>query len=115
MDWSRSPVRIPTVPGKLQKVEEILGGVLEKLDKIPFEQIGADLNKALVDLDDTLVSARGTLDNANRLVEPNSVLGQELEATLQEVSGAARAVRLLADYLERHPEALIKGKTEERE
>jgi hypothetical protein len=29
------------------------------------------------------------------------------------VSGAARALRLLADYLERHPEALIRGKTEE--
>jgi paraquat-inducible protein B len=29
---------------------------------------------------------------------------------MQEVSGAARAVRVLAEYLERHPEALIQGK-----
>jgi paraquat-inducible protein B len=31
--------------------------------------------------------------------------------TLQEVSRAARSVRVLADYLERHPESLIRGKT----
>jgi len=35
---------------------------------------------------------------------------QQLDATLQEVSRAARSVRLLTDYLERHPEALIRGK-----
>ena len=83
-------------------------------------QIGDDLQKAIVELDRTLVSARGTLDsgrgtldNANKLIEPNSVLGAELGNTLQEVSRAARSVRVLADYLERHPEALIRGKTGE--
>ena len=50
---------------------------------------------------------------ASRLIEPNSVLGTELGNTLQEVSRAARSVRILADYLERHPEALIRGKTGE--
>ena len=34
----------------------------------------------------------------------------ELVKTLKEVSAAARSVRNLADYLERHPEALIRGK-----
>jgi paraquat-inducible protein B len=77
---------------------------------IPFQTIGVDLRKAIVELDRTLVSARGTLDNANTMVAPNSVLGEQLESTLQEVSGAARSLRLLADYLERHPEALIRGK-----
>ena len=59
------------------------------------------------------MSARGTFDDASALIEPNSVLGQQLDSTLQEVGGAARALRLLADYLERHPEALIRGKTGE--
>ena len=58
----------------------------------------------------TLVSARGTIDNANNFVEPNSVQSQELDSTLQEVSGAARSLRVLADYLQRHPEALLRGK-----
>ena len=56
------------------------------------------------------MSARGTIDNANNFVEPNSVQSQQLDNTLREVSRAARSMRVLADYLERHPEALLRGK-----
>ncbi|HEY6418110.1 MAG TPA: hypothetical protein VIX59_03820 [Candidatus Binataceae bacterium] len=58
----------------------------------------------------SLVTARGTFDNANNIVEPNSVQSQQIGNTLQEVSRAARSLRVLADYLERHPEALLRGK-----
>src|SRR5262245_23841592 len=113
VDWAQEPVHLPTMPGELQALEASVVNIIKKLDEIPFKGIGVDLRKAIVELDRTLVSARGTLDNANAYVEPNSVLGQQLDSTLQEVSGAARALRLLADYLERHPEALIRGKTGE--
>ena len=33
-----------------------------------------------------------------------------LDNTLSEISGAARSIRVFADYLERHPEALLRGK-----
>ena len=68
---------------------------------------------AMVSAQGAMVSARGTIDNANRFVEPNSVQSQELDSALQEVSRAARSIRVLADYLERHPEALVRGKTGE--
>jgi paraquat-inducible protein B len=120
VDWSQKPVQLPTMPGELQAIEASAVGIVKKLNEIQYKQIGDDLQKALGELDKTLVSARGaldsgrgTLDNANKLVEPNSVLGAELGNTLQEVSRAARSVRVLADYLERHPEALIRGKTGE--
>ncbi len=58
-------------------------------------------------------SARTTFDNAGKLVAPDSTLDTELDNALQEVSRAARGLRVLADYLERHPEALIRGKTGE--
>ena len=61
-------------------------------------------------LDQTLAGARTTLGNANTLVAPDSVLGAQLGSTLDEVSRAARGLRELTDYLERHPEALIRGK-----
>ena len=47
------------------------------------------------------------------MLAPNSVLDAQLGSMLQEMGGAARAMRVLADYLERHPEALIRGKTGE--
>ena len=118
IDWSHKPLELPTMPGQLEAIEASVVNIIKKLDQVPIKGIGDDLQKAIVELNRTLVSARGaidsgrgTLDNANKLVEPNSVLGAELGNTLQEVSRAARSVRVLADYLERHPEALIRGKT----
>jgi paraquat-inducible protein B len=134
VDWSQTPVRLPTIPGELEELEASVGNIIKKVDQMPLKAIGDNLRKDLADLDLTLgsarstletargalgsaqgamVSARGTLDNANRIVEPNSVQAQQLDSTLQEVSRAARSIRVLADYLERHPEALVRGKTGE--
>jgi len=113
LDWSQSPAELPVIPGQLQAIEADVINVIKKLDQIPFKDIGEDLRKAIVELDRTLVSARGALDSANKLIQPDSVLDAELGNTLQEVSRAARSLRVLADYLERHPEALLRGKTGE--
>ena len=124
VDWSQKPARLPTTPGQLEATEAKLTNIIDKLDKLPLEQIGNRLNTTIADLDttvrtanttlstatQTLVSARGTIENANNFVEPNSVQSQQLESTLLEVSRAARSMRVLADFLERHPEALLRGK-----
>ncbi len=41
---------------------------------------------------------------------PNSTLYTQLNELLSQLADAAQSIRLLADYLERHPEALISGK-----
>ena len=117
VDWSQKPVRLPTTPGQLEATEATVENIINKVDKMPLQEIGYNLNKAIASLDLTLVSARGAIDstnslvrNANHLVAPDSTQAQKLDNTLQEVSRAARAVRVLADYLSRHPEALIRGK-----
>ena len=131
VDWSQNPPQLPTTPGQLEAVEASVGNIIKKLNKMPLQQIGDNLNQSLANLDLTLVSARGTLhtanttlnsastalnhastalNNANSLVEPNSAQIEEVDQTLQEVSRAARSLRVLADYLEQHPEALIRGK-----
>jgi paraquat-inducible protein B len=124
VDWSQQPVRLPTIPGQLQATEETVENILKKVDKMPLQEIGDNLNKAITNLNltlesarGTMVSARGALDstnrlvgNANHLVAPGSIQAQELDTTLQAVAGAASSVRVLADYLERHPETLIRGK-----
>src|SRR5262249_51493854 len=116
----QKPAQLPTVPGQLQAIESRLVSIIDKVDEMPLKEIGVDLQKSLAELDRTLVSARaaidtgrGTLDYANKLIEPNSVLGEQLGSTLQEVSRAAQSIRVLADYLERHPESLIRGKSGE--
>jgi paraquat-inducible protein B len=117
VDWSRKPVRLPTIPGQLEATEASIENVIKKINQMPLQRIGDNLAKSLGDLDLTLVTARGTLSsaqgtltNAGNLTGPNSAQLQQLDATLQEVSRAARSVRVLADYLERHPESLIRGK-----
>ena len=92
-------------------IEASLTGILKKIEGLPLEGVVADLRKTLAGADQALASARGTLDNASKMIAPSSGLSGEISGTLQEVSRAARSVRVLADYLERNPETLIRGKT----
>lgn len=59
-----------------------------------------------ISLDKTLVSVRKSLEVA----DPNSPAGVNMNSALKELAAAARSIRVLADYLEQHPEALVKGK-----
>jgi len=44
------------------------------------------------------------------MTAPGSPVRYELVNALKELAGAMRSMRVLADYLERHPEALVQGK-----
>jgi len=113
LDWSQNPVQLPTKSGQLEGVEDSVAALLKNLDQ------------TITNLDMTVTGARGTLTNvdklmtstdklmgnANNLIAPDSALNAELNNVLLQGGDAARALRVLADYLERHPEALIRGKT----
>jgi paraquat-inducible protein B len=62
----------------------------------------ANLRRAAADLD-------ATAGSANRLVS-GTATQNGLADTVQEITETARAVRSLADYLDRHPDALIRGR-----
>jgi len=113
VDWSQKPARLPTVPGEIEQIEASIVNIVKKLDKVPLQDIGDEAKNALVDLRGTLASASRTLDTADKTIAPNSALSDNLSETLGEVSRAARAIRVLADYLERHPESLLRGKSGE--
>jgi paraquat-inducible protein B len=57
-----------------------------------------------------LVQAQSTLASADGLVGVNSPARYDLNVLLKELTGAARSIRGSADYLGRHPEALLRGK-----
>ncbi|MGA9853875.1 MAG: mammalian cell entry protein, partial [Gammaproteobacteria bacterium] len=113
VDWSQTPVRIATVPGSLEGIDINLSEIIAKLNKLPYQQIGGDLQKTLVNLNQTLVSAKAALDHADTMLKSNTGIDRQLINTLQEIDRAAKSLRVLSDYLERHPEALIRGKPEE--
>ncbi len=54
--------------------------------------------------------AQATLKSVEGSAGDDSVLLYELTNTLEELSAASRAIRLLADYLNQHPESLLRGK-----
>jgi paraquat-inducible protein B len=51
-----------------------------------------------------------TMTAARVILSPDSPLMVELENTLKEISAMSRSIRQLANYLDQHPEALIRGK-----
>jgi paraquat-inducible protein B len=74
-----------------------------------------EVNKTLADLRVPIATADQVLKNADTtLLGQYAPVQQDLRDALQEVTRAARALRGLMDYLERHPEALIRGKSQEK-
>jgi paraquat-inducible protein B len=71
----------------------------------------ASLDKQLVpEAASTLAQARATLRSAQALVSSDSAVVGETVRLLRSLNAASRSIKGVADYLERHPEALIKGK-----
>ncbi|MDT7043115.1 MlaD family protein [Candidatus Nitronereus thalassa] len=85
------------------------------LQEGPAAQLIKDLRATAKTMDKTFIQAKDTLSTAKGIVDENSGLRYELGNTLEELSAAARSIRNMAEYLERHPEALIHGKGESRE
>lgn len=129
-DVAARPLRIPTVPGSLDKVQEQLQGVVDKISKLPLDEIANNLNGSLSEMQKTLrqVNAevlpqmRGTLQQTQKtLAAANSTFAddsperQQLSQAMDEVQRTARSVRVLTDFLSRNPEALIRGRTKQGE
>ena len=124
---------IPTVPGSFDELQETLSSIAKKIDKIPFEQLGNEARRTLQQLQVSMKEADKLLKNVNENVAPeitatlnevkktmknandallstDSPVQQDLRGTLMELNRAAASVKLLTDYLQRHPESLIRGK-----
>jgi paraquat-inducible protein B len=73
-----------------------------------------DTRDTLAEARKTLAQGSRTLKTVNEDLSEDSPLMVELENTLREFAGMARSVRLLADFLKRHPESLLQGKGQEK-
>ena len=150
---------LPTLGGGVSGLITSASEILQKVDAIPFTQIGNNANALLATLNATvggpdvkqainaatgaLVDVQGlvkrtdagltplmrrlpeiannldsTLSRASQLVGSvstgygtNSQFSRDLDRLMSQFNDAARSIRLLADFLDRHPEALIRGRT----
>lgn len=72
------------------------------------------LNTKVIKLDESIEKTLRAVRSAMKIARPDSPAAVNLVTALNELSAAARSVRNLADYLERHPEALLHGKGREK-
>jgi paraquat-inducible protein B len=142
VNWALSPPRFPSTPGSLVELQATLMQIVKKLDKLPLDELVNDVRRTVQTLDATLKDAdimirkvdkdilpeigmtleearktldegRKTLSAAKQTLSADAPLQQDLRVTLRELARTAQSLRFLTDYLERHPESLIRGKQED--
>lgn len=152
---------IPVLGGSGDDVATAAANLVNRLNQIPFESIGENLNttlagaSALVNdkklsesistLQATLASTQEMVNNLNRGITPltqklpaiaaglessvqrtdkllaslqsgyggDSRFNRDTSRLMMQLTDAARSIRVLADLLTRHPEALIRGRTDQ--
>jgi paraquat-inducible protein B len=124
-DATIRPLELPTVNGTFQELEAGVGRLVKKVNDLPLEKIARDLHVDLNDLHetlselhdrvlpnavDTLSALHRTLDSADRTLDGESPLQHGLTESLSEARSTLQAVHELADYLDRHPDALLRGR-----
>jgi paraquat-inducible protein B len=72
--------------------------------------VDAQVDPLAASVTGTLTRAQGTLAGVDGVLRERSSLGYRLGQAIQQLTETARSVRELADYLDRHPEALLAGK-----
>jgi paraquat-inducible protein B len=109
--------KIPTVPTDLETVTRSVTQVLDRLAALPLEDTVKDARALLASLrgagdsaDATMKRVDSTLASLNASYGRDSQVRSETIDLLRQLQETAKSVRLLANFLEQHPEALMRGK-----
>jgi len=85
------------------------------------DRLGARSDTLIANLNETVRSTNRLIDHTgqtlatiDRQVGDRSPLLADIRGLVQQMDGAARSMRLMAEYLERNPNALITGKSDHR-
>ncbi len=114
--FRRADVTLKTLDTQVAAVGERAGATLDdtrqlvkKVDR-EIEPLAVSLRSMLDAWRTTAKSAQDALVTVNRALDGETQLGDDLSQALRQLTGAARSLNALADYLQRHPEALLRGK-----
>ena len=136
---------LPTSESEYSQITRQLTSIVERMQSIPFEEIGVDLQaslkgmrsiveelqqanvgdkaggimdnlkKATDGLDGTMAQLQQTLRSIDQTVAPDSALSHTLTEALEDISDAAKSMEQLTDELYRYPDALLRGKEADQE
>ena len=96
---------VPALRTTLEEARKTLQGATTMIDELG--------TKTLPEAQSTLGQLKKTLASIDQAVTPEAPLRRDLQDSLREVGRAAQSLRVLADYLERHPESLLRGRGED--
>ncbi len=117
---------LPSIPGTIESLKANVQEVLANLAAIPMKEIGDELKMTLKDVrSNTLPALNDTIRDTNRMMtgassslnalqknylDSNAEVNKKIIRLLDEMTQTSRSIKNLTNYLERHPESLIKGK-----
>lgn len=120
------PLEIPTVTADdLGKIQEQVANIVAKIDKMPFEEIGKELNSALKqlsrftasldqsvvpELNATMKQLRKSLSDFDALIEPGSPMNNQFDSLVQELTKTSRSLRQLTESIQSQPNSVIMGR-----
>ncbi len=135
---------VPTTDNEYSQIARKLAAIVERVHSIPIEDIGTqlqgslkslrrfaedlqqgdiakkgsllmeNLSKASADLDNTFQQLERTLRSIDQTIAPDSSLNHALNETLEDISDASKSMEQLTDELYRYPDALLRGKREDK-
>ena len=99
------------------ELEKLIRETRKAVETISTSLGEADIGKTMTSIDDTLKEGKELMKTSQTLVKNvdrnSGLLRKDLARALEDLADAARASRNLLEYLERHPEALLRGKGDE--
>ena len=95
-----------------EQLDRALAGAQQTLNTMNRQvpPLSNSLQKTSLSADAAAKQVRLTLGTVQTTIEPNSPINYQALQTLQDVSAAAHSIKELADYLQRNPSAIIRGR-----
>lgn len=93
----------------LKNTDKHLSETLSELSRLS-KNLDGQLTQLMQSASRSFDKSDQAFSSLNSLVDKESITRNKLEQSLKELSRAAKSFRVFTEYLERHPEALIKGK-----
>ncbi len=126
---------LPTLPAPFEQITQRVNNILKKVERLPLEEIGADLHGTIKSLQRTLAAVeeaaggvsedvlpelksalgefQSTMSGLDQSLGPDSGLSYNARNVLDEMTTTLRSLRTLIDYVESNPQAIIFGKEAE--